>query len=281
MKIVKTSILINSIFNLNNFLIIILFYNGYDNNFIALWLFSPFIFVLFTTILLATDVRPEYKMFKKQAITGFIIRILTIPSVLVALGGIHDKNKIIFTFSMSIFIVFVLSDLFISMLIYKKSGNFLLEHQDYEEGRFLSAIRNTEHLFLIAQDKTRLKKTQEMVKSDTLLGLCLASMYITSRTELSQILSNLFITLSILLYIIIIKINYRIIIYIYGELNKKKFIINLVSGILALIYTYILAFHNKDIISFGFILSFILCYPILHTTRMVAAKNLKDIENQE
>ncbi len=280
MKIVKVSILINSIFNLNNFLIIILFYNGYDNSFIALWLFSPFIFVLVTTILLATDVRPEYKMFKKQAITGFIIRILTIPSVLVVLGGIHDENKVIFAFSMSIFIVFVLSDLFISILIYKKSGYFLLEHQDYEEGRFLSAIRNTEHLFLIAQDKTRLKKTQEMVKSDTLLGLCLASMYITSRTELSQILSNLFITLSILLYIIIIKINYRIIIYIYGELNKKKFIINLVSGIVALIYTYILALHNKDIISFGFILSFILCYPILHTTRMVAVKNLQNIENQ-
>ncbi len=278
MKIVKYSILINTLFHVNNLLIIYLSYFAYVKGFTIVWaLLSPFLFLTFTTILLATDVRPEYKIFKKLSIIGLIVRIVTVLSVLIVIGNL--SNKSILYYDLSIFTLLVILDFLISFKIYRRSVQFI-DKTDYKEKRLLTN-ENIIKIYSLAQDKSRMQITKDMVKCDLLMGFSLGFMYLISRSELNTLLRIALIITSILLYLITIKINYRIIIYVYGELNKKRFTVNFISGVLALIFTFILAKSNTDRYSLGTILSGLICLPIFRTNRMVAVKNVNDIENHE
>lgn len=108
--------LFNFLFYANNLLVIMLVETIGLNGMAALWFFSPFVFIFFTTGLLEGSISEKTNSFKKLSIFDLGLRLLIIILNFVALSGMI---KLSFLYLIAIGVLFLVTNIYLEWKLYR------------------------------------------------------------------------------------------------------------------------------------------------------------------
>lgn len=261
-KSVKNLMLINIINYANNFLF------AYVNGFmtikgtLAMWAVSPLLFLTLSSFILATDNKEEYKVFKKEAILDYVIRI-----VAYAVAFFNYKFEILSFEYIMRFIILIL--LFVVSM--------LLEYKMYQKAkRYVSNIQKNkmEHVSEAEKRNIRYMGRAGTLGVTSFFIVAAGAMNVTTFVNLH----NYYIVIPIAVFIVFLHMNYAKVklFYLDKEFGKRIFIRDTIYACLGFIFNIFIALK---IFSFGeggptigILLGILSLYPTIRTNRKMAIR---------
>ena len=279
-KAVKLLILLNLMSYISNFAFAFIY--SYDKIAVksnimieVIWILSPYVFLIVTSFILATDNKEEYKIFRTEAIIDWIIRLISCCVVF------QEFN---FKFLSSDYII--QQGILASLLII----NIYLEYKMYKKAKTLIPIKkeNIEIERISEEEKQNIK---EIGKAAT-LGMISFFMFAGFGMSISQTFrmgnkfAGLFVMfVSICVFIWFLIVNYRkcYLFYLDNSLAKRIFVRDALYASIGFIINIIAAFGVfgintllESIVTFS---GFFLLYPTIRTDRKIGLRytKVKDI----
>ncbi|MBY0097893.1 hypothetical protein [Mesobacillus maritimus] len=124
---IKKLMLVNILFYINNFILIILSNTSGLEDLAAIWFFTPFVLILFTTSMLESSRRTQVKQLKRFSLLDFILRcIIVIINFLVISGFI----KLEYLYLIVLGIIFMIVNLYLERKINKQIQLHHLQNKD-------------------------------------------------------------------------------------------------------------------------------------------------------
>ncbi|MCB2342396.1 hypothetical protein [Clostridium estertheticum] len=277
-KAVKLLMLLNLMSYINNFAFAFIYsYNkiGVQSNVLleVVWILSPFVFLIATSFILATDYKDEYKIFKTEAIIDLFIRFLSCCVVF------QEFN---FKFLSTEFIIqqVILASLFII--------NIYWEYRMYKKAKKYIPIKkeNMEIERISEEEKQNIREMGEAATLGVTSFFILACLGMgTIKTHINIKSPDLFMMLimfvSIYAFIWFLFANYKkcCLFYLDKSLAKRIFVRDACYASLGYIINIIAAFgvfglHTlfESIVTF---LGFLLLYPTIRTDRKIGLRYTK------
>ncbi|PRR80304.1 hypothetical protein [Clostridium vincentii] len=144
-KDIRTLIILNFLAYINNFLFsygcTLANDNLRGNSLVfGIWALSPYIFLVGTSFIIATDNKKEYKIFKKEAIADWIIRFIACCVVF------RDFNFKFLSFEyitqQGIVFLLLMINIILEIRMYKKAMNNISIEEDFDEKENISEGEN-------------------------------------------------------------------------------------------------------------------------------------------
>lgn len=266
---IKYLIKLNIINYINNFLYsFVLSLKGVDG-YLSLWSISPLIFLTLTSFILATDNKPEYKIFKKEALLDFIVRVIGC-----GVGFLNYRVKFLsygFILRMSIIFLLMIINLFIEYRIYKKSKDYTLTEENKN-------VNNISFNF-----------TQSSLNKGKAATIGLITFYVYTASVLSMVLItpsiqnyNIF---TIPLFVIFICFNYlKLDLYFADKIAMmKRFYKDSFFALIGFLINFIVSFNvvdnNNSVKNLCVLIGVLTLYPTIKTNREIAKEYRKEVNN--
>ncbi|MFD3449342.1 hypothetical protein ACFDTO_32720 [Microbacteriaceae bacterium 4G12] len=261
-KAVRYLITINILNYVNNFLF------AYVNSFVtlkgpvAMWAVLPWLFLTLSSFILATDNKEEYKVFKKEAITDYVIRVMAF-----AVAFFNQKFEI---FSFEYIMRFVL-------LIILFAISMLLEYKMYQKAK----------RYIPSTPKSKIENVSEAEKRNIrymgrAVTLGVTSFLIVCGVGMNiALLANIhkyYIAISITVFIIFLHMNYTKVdlFYLNKALRNRIFIRDSIYACLGFIFNLLIALgifsFGDGGSTFGIMIAVCSLYPTIRTNRKMALR---------
>jgi hypothetical protein len=130
-KKIKRLILLNILFHVNNFVVIILMNNPALKEIAVFWFFSPFVLILFTTFVLESSKGEIVGKLKRLSLLDFLFRCLALIINFLALSGMIT---IALYYLIGIGITFMIVNIYLEWKIYQQIRSFYLQNKNLDEG---------------------------------------------------------------------------------------------------------------------------------------------------
>ncbi|MGH4118645.1 hypothetical protein [Clostridium sp.] len=275
-KAVKLLMLLNLMSYISNFAFA--FISAYDkialkSNFKIeiIWVLSPFIFLIATSFILATDNKEEYKIFKTEAIIDWFIRVASCCVV-------FQEFNFIFLSSEYIIQQVILATLLIV--------NICLEYKMYKKAKKNIPIKK-ENMEVEKISEEEKQNIREMGKAATLgmisffifagFGMSISQTYQTGTKVLKVFI--MFVSICVFMWFLIANYRKCYLFYLDKSLAKRIFVRDALYASLGYIIVLIAAFglfgidtFLESIVTF---IGFLLLYPTIRTDRKIGLRYTK------
>jgi hypothetical protein len=275
-KAVKVLIILNLINYLNNFIFAYVhandeLYKIVKSNFhiLGVWVFSPYLIIMLTSFILATDYKEGYKIFRKEAMVDWIIRVV---SCCVVFQEFNFKFlSLEYILQQSILGLLLIVNIFLEYRMYQKSKNYITVEKDIEE---------------IPEEE--IENVRQVGKAITFGvfsffifisgALSVASTSHVAETQISRVIP---IIVSICVFVWYEFYSYRkySLFYLDKAKGRKKFIIDNAFASIGFLISFLSAleiFGSKDwIYSLSTFIAVFFLYPTIYTNREMGLRYLK------